>query len=48
MEHGRFRVEHRSEPIPRESLDVAFNTEGLRLSPEWDYRGEDQTINVPL
>lgn len=48
MEHGRFRIEHRSEPIHPETFYIALNSEGLRFGPEADFDGDDWMINLPL
>ena len=49
MEHGRLRVEHRSEPVNPESFYIDLNHEGLRFRPEWNFQSSrDWMINIPL
>jgi len=48
MEHGRLKIEHRSEPISPETFYIAPNSEGLRFNPEFDFHGGDWSVVVPL
>ena len=49
MEHGRIRIERRSEPSNPTGFWVDGNTEGLRFAPEASFHGRgDWMVNVPL